>query len=117
MNNLLVRDAARDAMSSFLADVVNMIHWTPDISAFGITTKIQYYFPGLIDFLEECPVPKPECVAGEVDVERFLFHLEHLSVSYYILLASIFLVDFFLYTFILASRFSCCFCSIWSRSC
>ena len=96
MNNLLVRDAARDAMSSFLADVVNMIHWTPDISAFGITTKIQYYFPGLVDFLEECPVPKPECVAGEVDVERFLFHLEHLSVSCCIFLANALFMCLFL---------------------
>ena len=84
MNNLFVRDAARDALSSFMADVVNMIHWTPDISAFGISTKVAFYFPGLVDFLSDCPVPDSVCVAGEIKVERFLFHLEHLSVSIYL---------------------------------
>ena len=81
INSLYVRDAAREALSSFLADVVNLIHWTPDISAFGISTKVEFYFPGLVDFLSECPVPDSVCISGEVNIERFLFHLEHLSVS------------------------------------
>ena len=81
MNNLFVRDAARDALTSFLADVVDLIHWTPDIGAFSMNTKIGYYFPGLVDFLHECPIEKTACLSSEVNVDRFLFHLEHLKVS------------------------------------
>ena len=84
MNQLFVRDAARDAISSFLADLVDMVHWTPDISSFGISTKVEFYFPGLVEFLQECPVPESVCVSGEINVDRFLFHLEHLSVSLFL---------------------------------
>ena len=84
MDNTYVRDAARESLSSFMADVVDLIHWTPDISAFSMTTKVGYYFPGLVDFLQECPLEDVSCISAEVNVERFLFHLEQLKVCVFI---------------------------------
>ena len=74
-------NAARASVCGFLAGVMDLVEWTPDVSAFAISTQVQHHFPGLHDFLQECPVPTVESHAGEVDVDRFLFHLEHLKVS------------------------------------
>ena len=75
-----VTAAAREAVCGFLAAVMNLIEWTPDISALSISTQVQHYFPGMVEFLAECPVPDVAARSADFNVDRFLFHLAHLKV-------------------------------------
>ena len=66
---------------------MGLIEWTPDITAFGISTQVQYYFPGLVEFLDACPVPDVSAHDADFNVTRFLFHLEHLQVFLFLVIA------------------------------
>ena len=54
------------------------------LSAFGMTTLLQAHFPGLTAFLSESLVSSRDikCLESTVNVERFCYHLESLSVSF-----------------------------------
>ena len=54
------------------------------LSAFGMTTLLQAHFPGLTTYLSESLVSSRDikCLESTVNVERFCFHLESLSVGF-----------------------------------
>ena len=63
---------------------MGMIEWTPEITSFGISTQVQFHFPGMVEFLADCPVPDVSAHGADLNVNRFLFHLEHLQVRIFI---------------------------------
>ena len=78
---LFVTEQARESVAGFLAQVMNLIVDTPHVCAFGMVTLVQYHFPDLIVYLNECVVQDVALRASEVDIRTFLFHLETLKVS------------------------------------
>ena len=106
---MYVGASARESVCGFLAAVMGLIEWTPEITAFGISTQVNYHFSGMVEFLDECPVPDVSAHTADFNVNRFLFHLEHLKVFYS-----------WFYPFIhvhLGHRFSCCFSLFRCRPC
>ena len=87
-NCMYVTAAARDAVCGFLASVMNLIEWTPDITVLGISTQVQFHFPGMVEFLNECPVPDVSAHPADFNVDRFLYHLAHLKVILILFLIS-----------------------------
>ena len=83
-NRFYVTPEARDSVCGFLSDVMGLVEWTPEITAFGISTQVQYHFPKMVEFLNECPVPDVSAHTADLDVQRFLFHLQHLKVGFYV---------------------------------
>lgn len=77
---MYVSTPARNSICGFLASVMDLIEWTPEITAFGISTQVQHHFPGMVEFLEDCPVPDVSAHAADFNVARFLSHLEQLQV-------------------------------------
>ena len=59
---------------------MNLIEWTPEITAFAISTQVSHHFPDMVEFLDECPVPDVSAHAADFNVDRFLFHLGQLKV-------------------------------------
>ena len=82
-NPLFVTEKARDSVSGFLSEVMNLIKDTSRVCAFGMVTLVQYHFPDLIVYLNECVVSDVACRASEVNIRTFMFHLETLKVSFH----------------------------------
>lgn len=80
-NPLFVTDVARDSVSGFLSQVMDLIKETPRVCVFGMVTQVQAHFPDLIVYLNDCVVTDVACRAAEVNIRSFLFHFETLKVS------------------------------------
>ena len=80
-NPKFVTDKARDSVSGFLSQVMDLIKDTPHVCVFGMVTQVEAHFPDLVVFLDECVVTDVSCHAAEVNIPAFLFHLETLKVS------------------------------------
>ena len=74
-NPLFVTDAARDAVTGFLSQVMDLVKETSHVCAFGMVTQVQAHFPDLIVYLNDCVVTDVACRAADVNVQSFLFHL------------------------------------------
>ena len=87
---LLVKLESRRQVTNFLSDLMQAVQlreWenSARISAFGMTTMLQAHFPDLLAFLKESLATKTDCLEATVNVDRFLFHLNTLKVSFNLL--------------------------------